>query len=85
MAVNLKKLVDGGVTIATGTDAGNTGTQHASSFFAELEAMQKAGLTPWQLLEASTINGAKAMGEENSWGSIAAGKRQTCLYSVKSA
>lgn len=83
MAVNLKKLVDGGVTIATGTDAGNTGTQHASSFFAELEAMQKAGLTPWQLLEASTINGAKAMGEENSWGSIAAGKKANMLVLSK--
>lgn len=75
MAVNLKKLIDGGVTIATGTDAGNTGTQHANSFFTELEAMKKAGLTNWQLLEASTINGAKAMGEDNLWGSIAPGKK----------
>lgn len=74
MAVNLKKLADGGVIIATGTDAGNTGTQHASSFFAELKAMQQAGLNMWQLLEASTINGAKATGEEKEWGSIAAGK-----------
>lgn len=74
MAVNLKKLVDGGVIIATGTDAGNTGTQHASSYFAELEAMQKAGLNNWQLLQASTINGARAMGQEKDWGSIAPGK-----------
>ncbi len=79
MAVNLKKLVDGGVTIATGTDAGNTGTQHASSYFAELQAMQKAGLTMWQLLEASTINGAKAMGQEKEWGSIATGKTANML------
>lgn len=74
MAVNLKKLVDGGVIIATGTDAGNTGTQHASSYFAELEAMQKAGLNNWQLLQASTINGARALGQEKEWGSIATGK-----------
>jgi imidazolonepropionase-like amidohydrolase len=74
MAVNLNKLVDGGVVIATGTDAGNTGTQHASSFFAELEAMQKAGLSLWQLLEASTFNGAKVMAQEKEWGSIAVGK-----------
>lgn len=79
MAVNLKKLVDGGVTIATGTDAGNTGTQHASSYFAELQAMQKAGLTMWQILEASTINGAKAMGQEKEWGSIANGKTANML------
>jgi imidazolonepropionase-like amidohydrolase len=74
MAANLKKLVDGGVIIATGTDAGNTGTQHASSYYTELQAMQKAGLSLWHLLEASTINGAKAMGEEKTWGSIAPGK-----------
>lgn len=74
LAVNLKKLVDGGVIIATGTDAGNTGTQHASSYYTELQAMQKAGMSLWQLLEASTINGAKAMGEEKQWGSINPGK-----------
>ncbi len=70
MKANLKKLVDAGVTIAAGTDAGNIGTQHASSFFAELKAMQGAGMSNWQLLEAATINGAKAVAEENEWGSI---------------
>lgn len=74
MTVNLQKLVAGGVIIATGTDAGNTGTQHASSYFTELAAMQKAGMNNWQLLEASTINGAKALGQEQQWGSIAKNK-----------
>lgn len=79
MAVNLKKLIDGGVIIATGTDAGNTGTQHAASYFEELKAMQAAGLNTWQLLEASTINGAKAMGQEKEWGSIAQNKLANML------
>jgi imidazolonepropionase-like amidohydrolase len=74
MKENLKKLVEAGVTIATGTDAGNIGTQHASSYFAELNAMQAAGMSNWQLLQASTINGAKAMGKQNEWGSIAKNK-----------
>lgn len=74
MDVNLKKLIDGGVTIATGTDAGNIGTQHVSSFFIELQAMKQAGLTNWQLMQASTINPAKAIGQEKQWGSIAPGK-----------
>ncbi len=74
MTVNLQKLINGGVTIATGTDAGNTGTQHASSYFIELNAMQNAGMNNWQLLEASTINGAKAIGQEKEWGSIAKNK-----------
>jgi|SRR5687768_5267145 len=74
MATNLKKLIDGGVVIATGTDAGNIGTQHATSYIDELFAMQAAGLNNWQLLQASTINGAKAVGRENEWGSIAKNK-----------
>src|SRR5687767_2691548 len=74
MATNLKKLIDGGVMIATGTDAGNIGTQHATSYFEELYTMSKAGLNNWQLLQASTINGAKAVGKEKEWGSIATNK-----------
>ena len=61
-SVNLKKMIDGGVTIATGTDAGNIGSLHASSYFKELRAMQKAGLTNWQIIQACTINGALAVG-----------------------
>ncbi len=74
MAANLKKLLDAGVTIATGTDAGNIGTLHATSYFDELLAMQKAGMNNWQLLQSSTINGAKAAGQEKEWGSIAKNK-----------
>lgn len=74
MATNLKKLIDGGVMITTGTDAGNIGTQHITSYFEELYTMQKAGLTNWQLLQASTINGARAVGREKEWGSITANK-----------
>ena len=70
MANNLKKLVEGGVTIATGTDAGNIGTQHVTSYYHELKAMQAAGMNTWQLLQSSTINGAKAVGMEKEWGSI---------------
>jgi imidazolonepropionase-like amidohydrolase len=79
MTVNLQKLLAGGVIIATGTDAGNTGTQHASSYFIELNAMQQAGMNNWQLLEASSINGAKALGQDKEWGSIAKGKTANLL------
>jgi imidazolonepropionase-like amidohydrolase len=78
-AVNLKKLVDAGVIIATGTDAGNVGTQHAGSYYNELQAMADAGLTMWQLLTASTINGAKAIGKDNDWGTISEGKTANML------
>jgi len=71
---NLKKLQDAGVTIATGTDAGNIGTLHASSMHQELAIMMDAGLTPTQILVNSTLNGARLMGKEKDLGSIEAGK-----------
>jgi imidazolonepropionase-like amidohydrolase len=61
---NLKKFSDAGVLIATGTDAGNIGTLHASSYLAELKTMQKAGMSNWQIIQASTINGAKILNKE---------------------
>ena len=73
--INLKRLADGGVTIATGTDAGNIGTQHVSSYYDELAAMQQSGMSPWALLQASTINGAKAVGKENEFGAVKKGHR----------
>lgn len=74
-STNLKKMADAGVIIATGTDAGNIGTQHVSSYFDELRAMQHAGMNAWSLLQASTINGAKAIGRQNEFGSIKKGMR----------
>lgn len=71
--INLKRMADAGVIIATGTDAGNIGTHHVSSYFQELGAMQEAGMSMWQLLEASTLNGAKAMNAANRFGKIAKG------------
>ncbi|MEP6675545.1 MAG: amidohydrolase family protein, partial [Ferruginibacter sp.] len=75
MKINLQKLLVAGVTIATGTDAGNIGTQHAGSYFVELKAMQDAGMNTWQLLQSSTINAAKSIGKQNEWGSIAKNKK----------
>lgn len=74
LRINTKKLADGGVLIATGTDAGNIGTMHTSSYFEELSAMRESGLSPWQLLQFSTINGARAVGKDSVFGSIRQGK-----------
>ena len=83
MRSNLKKLSEAGVIIATGTDAGNIGTQHVSSYFDELKAMQESGMDLWQLLQASTINGAKAVGKELAFGSIKKGKKADLLLLSK--
>ncbi|MEZ4921294.1 MAG: amidohydrolase family protein [Saprospiraceae bacterium] len=71
---NLKLLHDAGILVATGTDAGNIGTLHGSSYFDELAAMQEAGLSPLQIIKASTINGAKVLDKADQIGSIEVGK-----------
>ena len=47
---NLKTLVNAGIPIATGTDAGNPLTLHGPAIYAEMEAMQASGMTPMQVL-----------------------------------
>jgi hypothetical protein len=76
---NLKKLSDAGILIASGTDAGNIGTLHASSYLAELKAMQKSGMSTWQIIQASTINGAKILNKENEFGTITIGKKANLI------
>ncbi len=71
---NLKRLAEAGVTIAMGTDAGNPLTLHGPSVYAEMEAMQAAGLSPMQVLVASTRGGSLAMGREKEIGTIEKGK-----------
>ncbi|MDF1697811.1 MAG: amidohydrolase family protein [Saprospiraceae bacterium] len=76
---NLKILSDAGVVIATGTDAGNIGTLHASSYLDELKAMQKSGLSNWDIIQASTINGAKIFDKEDEFGTITVGKKANLI------
>jgi imidazolonepropionase-like amidohydrolase len=59
---NLKTLEDAGITIATGTDAGNIGTIHGPAIFREFQLMKQAGLTPMQILQCTSANAAKVFG-----------------------
>jgi imidazolonepropionase-like amidohydrolase len=59
---NLKTLQDAGITIATGTDAGNIGTIHGPAIFREFQLMNQAGLSPMQILQCTTANAAKTFG-----------------------
>ncbi len=74
MLRNLKILNDNKVNIATGTDAGNIGTMHASSYIQELEAMQKSGMSNMDILKASTVNAATGFGLEKHLGTVEEGK-----------
>jgi imidazolonepropionase-like amidohydrolase len=74
MLQNLKLAQDAGINIVTGTDAGNIGTLHASSYFTELKAMQAAGLSNRDIIRAATINAARGFGKDMDYGSIDKGK-----------
>jgi imidazolonepropionase-like amidohydrolase len=71
---NLKVLVENGIPIATGTDAGNPLTLHGPAIYAEMEAMQASGMTPMQVIAASTANAAAAMGLADRIGAVEKGK-----------
>jgi imidazolonepropionase-like amidohydrolase len=70
---NLLKVWTAGITVVMGTDAGNIGTLHGPGVFREMELMQRAGLTPLQVLRSATVNGAATMALSDL-GSVAAGK-----------
>jgi imidazolonepropionase-like amidohydrolase len=62
----IKRLHEAGVVLVPGTDG--------SSYNAELEHYELAGIPAAQVLQLATIGSARVMGEEASFGSIAAGK-----------
>ncbi len=73
-AANLVTVARAGIPIAMGTDAGNPLTLHGVSVYAEMEAMQRAGLTPREVLVAATRGSAVAMGRDKEVGTIEKGK-----------
>jgi len=77
-ALNLERVNQAGIDIAMGTDAGNPLTLHGPSVYAEMEAMQAAGMTPLQVLESATRVSAQAMGRDEI-GTLEAGKAADLL------
>lgn len=73
-AENLRRVHAAGIPIAFGTDAGNPLTLHGPAVYAELEAMQAAGLSPMAILVTATRNGARAMRREDQLGTVQPGK-----------
>ncbi len=71
---NLERVHAAGITVATGTDAGNPGTLHGPSIYREMELMAQAGMSPMDVLVASTRNGARAMNREDDLGTLEVGK-----------
>ncbi len=73
MQENLRRVHAAGIPVVLGTDAGNPLTLHGPAVYPEMEAMAAAGLTPMEVLVASTRNAARAMGRED-FGTVEPGK-----------
>ena len=71
---NTKALYEGGVALAVGTDAGNSGMLHGPSMHLELIEMRKAGIPEGDLIVMATLNAARVAGMEALYGSVEAGK-----------
>jgi len=75
-AVRLKRILDAGVPIAFGSDAYYTieGLSRGRASLRTLHAYRAAGFTPWQILQAATINASELLGLSSEIGAIETGK-----------
>jgi hypothetical protein len=74
----LKAFADAKVVLL-GSDAPQTFAVPGFSLRAETQAMQSAGMTPWQIVESATIAPARFLGFEEDSGTIEVGKRADLL------
>jgi imidazolonepropionase-like amidohydrolase len=80
--INLKKLVDGGVRVALGTDSGGDPQRYFIQGFAEhhqMELMAGAGLTPMQVIQAFSQKAAETLRIDKDFGALAKGKAADLL------
>jgi imidazolonepropionase-like amidohydrolase len=63
-----------GVPLLAGTDTGDPWSYPGAELHEELELLVKAGLTPAQALRTATINPAKFLDAEDSFGAVRVGK-----------
>lgn len=77
IAGQLPHLQQAGVMILAGSDAAalNTYVYPARSLHEELVLFQNAGLSPLEILQSATINGARFMGTSSTMGTVEAGKQ----------
>lgn len=76
---NLVAAWKSGVTLTTGSDAGNLLVIHGPTIQRELALWVKAGIPPGVALRAATLNAAKVLRADNRIGSIETGKDATLI------
>lgn len=72
-AQNLRLVLDAGIEVAVGSDAGNIGTLHGAGFHREIEMLAAAGMSPQEILRAATVAGARMMGLADTIGAVRPG------------
>ena len=84
--INLKKLSDGGVRIALGTDSGAAADRffiQGYSEHREMELMVQSGLTPMQVIQSFSKGASEALGIDKEFGTLAKGKAADLLVLEK--
>ena len=84
--INLKKLSDGGVRIALGTDSGGAADRffiQGYSEHREMELMVQSGLTPMQVIQPFSKAASEALCIEKEFGTLAKGKAADLLVLEK--
>jgi imidazolonepropionase-like amidohydrolase/ABC-type multidrug transport system permease subunit len=76
---NLLRAWKAGVTLITGSDAGNMLVFHGPTVQHEIALWVEAGIPPEVALQAATLNSAKALGAGARFGSLEKGKDATML------
>jgi imidazolonepropionase-like amidohydrolase len=78
-AARLVRAMQLGVRIVAGSDAGSHGVPHGHGFLWELELMERAGLTPAQVLRAATGAGGERLGFAENFGILRRGAKPRFL------
>ncbi|BDC50045.1 hypothetical protein F183_A23610 [Bryobacterales bacterium F-183] len=76
---NVLRAFQVGVTMTTGSDAGNPGVIHGPTVQRELQLMVEAGIPPAQAIAAATVNAAKLLGVANRTGRLEKGYEATMV------
>jgi hypothetical protein len=70
----VKVYRDAGVKMVAGSDTGGQWCIPGVALHQEFELLNQAGLSPLEILQMTTLNGAKFLGREDSMGSVEEGK-----------
>ncbi|MGB0938444.1 MAG: amidohydrolase family protein, partial [Colwellia sp.] len=77
-----KRLNDNDVPLLVGSDSGVLLSPHGIATHNEMRLMKMSGLTSFEVLQAATLNPAKALGLNNKLGKLAKGYQADFIYTI---